>query len=173
MLMNLTLNTKNFKLCYISFIPAQDRISGQYFNEIANMNLLMILKLNYREVAQARWKKRIFQIPSNFCERIVTHLEVSKTEVECFITRFQTPWKRQNHEAVGHVFSNWNNKKWCSDIFSLCTTGPLWGFSLLLRERQPWERFISDEKHISSQRKTWRCLMWCFASYQDSSTWSK
>ena len=91
MLMNLTLNTKNFKLCYISFIPAQDRISGQSFNEIANMNLLMILKLNYREVAQARWKKRIFQIPSNFCERIVTHLEVSKTEVECFITRFQTP----------------------------------------------------------------------------------
>ena len=39
MLMNLTLNTKNFKLCYISFIPAQDRISGQYFNEIANMKL--------------------------------------------------------------------------------------------------------------------------------------
>ena len=141
-------------------------------NEIANMNLLMILKLNYREVAQARWKKRIFQIPSNFCERIVTHLEVSKTEVECFITRFQTPWKRQKHEAVGRVFSNWNNKKWCSDIFSLCTTGPLWGLSLLLRERQPWERFISDEKHVSSQRKTWRCLMWCFASYQDSSTWS-
>ena len=91
MLMNLTLNTKNFTLCYISFIPAQDRISGQYFNEIANMNLLMILKLNYREVAQARWKKRIFQIPSNFYERIVTHLGVSKTEVECFITRFQTP----------------------------------------------------------------------------------
>ena len=34
-------------------------------NEIANMNLLMILKLNYREVKQAKSKNE-FQIPSNF-----------------------------------------------------------------------------------------------------------
>ena len=71
MLMNLTLNTKNFKLCYISFIPAQDRISGQYFNEIANMNLLMILKLNYREVTQARWKNEFFKYLQIFAKELL------------------------------------------------------------------------------------------------------
>ena len=29
-----------------------------------------------------------------------------------------------------------------------------------------WKCLISDEKHVSSQMKTW----WCFIGYQDSST---
>ena len=39
-------------------------------NEIANMNLLMILKLNYREVKQAKSKNE-FQIPSNFAKELL------------------------------------------------------------------------------------------------------
>ena len=70
------------------------------------MNLLMILKLNYRVVKEAKWKNEFQIIPSNFCERIVAHLELSKTEVECFITRFQTPRNKRKHEAVVHVFLN-------------------------------------------------------------------
>ena len=29
---------------------------------------------------------------------------------------------------------------------------------------------ILDEKHVSSQMKTWWCFIWCFIGYQDSST---
>ena len=39
-------------------------------NEIANMNLLRILKLNYREVKQAKSKNE-FQIPSNFAKELL------------------------------------------------------------------------------------------------------
>ena len=39
-------------------------------NEIANMNLLMILKLNYREVKHAKSKNE-FQIPSNFAKELL------------------------------------------------------------------------------------------------------
>ena len=39
-------------------------------NEITNMNLLMILKLNYREVKQAKSKNE-FQIPSNFAKELL------------------------------------------------------------------------------------------------------
>ena len=39
-------------------------------NEIANMNLLMILKLNYREVKQAKSKNE-FLIPSNFAKELL------------------------------------------------------------------------------------------------------
>ena len=39
-------------------------------NEIANMNLLMILKLNYREVKQAKSKNE-FQIPSSFAKELL------------------------------------------------------------------------------------------------------
>ena len=39
-------------------------------NEIANMNLLMMLKLNYREVKQAKSKNE-FQIPSNFAKELL------------------------------------------------------------------------------------------------------
>ena len=39
-------------------------------NEIATMNLLMILKLNYREVKQAKSKNE-FQIPSNFAKELL------------------------------------------------------------------------------------------------------
>ena len=39
-------------------------------NEIANMNLLMILKLHYREVKQAKSKNE-FQIPSNFAKELL------------------------------------------------------------------------------------------------------
>ena len=101
-------------------------------NEIANMNLLMILKLNYREVKQAKSKNE-FQIPSNFCERIVTHLEVSRTEVECFITGFQTPRNRRKHEAVGHVFRNETIRNYAVTCFLFAT--PLWGFSPSCFER--------------------------------------
>ena len=88
-------------------IPAWNRISSQYFNEIANMNLFMILKLNYREVKQAKWKNE-FQIPSNFCERLVTHLEVSRfihlIQIVVIYWRL-TAWIINKFENCGHNFS--------------------------------------------------------------------
>ena len=149
--MNLTLNTKKCKLCYISWY--QREILLEYRVNISILwDLLMILKLNFWVVKQAKWKDEFQIIPSNFCERIVTHLEVSKTEVERFITRIQIPRNRRKDEAVGHVFSNETIKNDVVTIFLFRHNPVVRILSLVLRETTlgtfhfRWKTcFISEE----------------------------
>ena len=64
-------NQTLFKLLnYLTFYEEKLQHIILIGNEIANMNLLMILKLNYREVKQAKSKNE-FQIPSNFAKELL------------------------------------------------------------------------------------------------------
>ena len=67
----------------------------------------------------------------------------------------------------------WNNKKLCSEMFSLAGISLFPWVVLINKTPLKCKCLISDEKHVSPQMKTWWCFTWCFIRYQDSSTWPK